>query len=89
MAHWHAVMPGQILDVDYADLARDPEATARKVFAFCGLAYEPGSIDLSRNKAAVASWSMVQVRDGIHARAFEEWLPYASQLAGLRAAVAG
>ncbi|HEY2345879.1 MAG TPA: sulfotransferase [Xanthomonadaceae bacterium] len=87
MAHWHAVMPGQILDVHYADLAREPEVVARKVFEFCGLDHEQGCADLSRNTTAVASWSMAQVRGGIHARAFEEWRPYEAQLAGLRAAL--
>ncbi|HEY2345878.1 MAG TPA: sulfotransferase [Xanthomonadaceae bacterium] len=87
VAHWHAVMPGQVLDVAYADLVRDPETTARTVFAFCGLNYEEGSLDLSRNLAPVPTLSMAQVRGGIHANAFEEWRPYESKLAGLRAAL--
>lgn len=86
MAHWHAVMPGQILDVRYADLVRDPEAVAREVFYFCGLGHEAGCVDLSRNTTPVASWSMAQVRGGIEGRA-EEWRPYEAQLAGLRAAL--
>ena len=88
MAHWHAVMPGQILDVDYTELVRDPEAMARKVFAFCGLDYEEGCLDLSRNTTAVATLSMAQVRGGIHARHFEEWRPYEAHLTELRAAIA-
>jgi len=89
MAHWHAVLPGQILDVAYADLTRDPETTARKVFDFCGLQYEPDCVDLTRNRGAVATLSLAQVRGAIHARAFEEWRPYAAQLSGLRAKLAG
>jgi tetratricopeptide (TPR) repeat protein len=88
MAHWHQAMPGQILDVHYADLARDPEAVARRVFAFCGLDFEEGCVDLSRNTTAVATWSMAQVRGAIHARAFEEWRPYQKHLAGLISALA-
>lgn len=87
MAHWHEVMPGQVLNVGYSDLVRDPEATARQVFDFCGLDYEEGCVDLTRNEAAVASWSMAQVRQSIHASAFDEWRPYATQLVGLRTAV--
>ena len=88
MAHWHAVMPGQILDVGYADLARNPETMARKVFAFCGLDYEEGCLDLSRNQTAVATLSMAQVRGGIQERTSEEWRPYASHLEELRAIAA-
>lgn len=87
MAHWHTAFPGAILDVDYARLAREPEAVAREVFAFCGLEFEAGCTDLTRNTAVVATLSMAQVRQPIHARAFGEWQPYAEQLACLRSAL--
>lgn len=84
MAHWHAILPGVILDVSYTELVREPEATARKVLAFCGLEWEPGCTDLTRNEAPLATLSVTQVREPIHARAFEEWRPYAAQLTNLR-----
>jgi tetratricopeptide (TPR) repeat protein len=89
LAHWHSAMPGQILDVDYGDLVRQPEDAARKVFAFCGLDWEPGCVDLTRNKSAVATLSMAQVREPIHTRSFEEWRPYERHLARFREAIAG
>jgi len=88
IAHWHAVMPGAILDVRYADLVRDSETVAREVFAFCGLDYESECTDLKRNKTAVATLSMAQAREAIHDCAFEEWRPYERQLARLQAAIA-
>lgn len=88
LEHWHAVMPGQILDVHYNELVRDPETMARKVFAFCGLDWEPGCADLARNKTAVATLSAAQVREPIHARAIEEWRRYERQLAPLQEALA-
>lgn len=88
MAHWHAAMPGAILDVDYPQLVRAPERTARLVFEFCGLDYEAGCVDIASNTAPSATLSMPQVRQTIHARAFEEWQPYAAQLAALREALA-
>jgi tetratricopeptide (TPR) repeat protein len=89
LAHWHSAMPGQILDVNYGDLVREPEETARKVFAFCGLDWEPGCADLTRNTSVVATLSMVQVREPIHTRSFEEWRPYEKYLAEVREAVSG
>jgi hypothetical protein len=89
LAHWHSAMPGQILDVDYGDLVRQPEETARKVFAFCGLDWEPGCVDLTRNKSVVATLSMVQVREPIHTRSFEEWRPYEQYLTKLRERISG
>lgn len=80
MARWHAVMPGAILDVPYADLVRQPEATLRKVLGFCGLDFEPACTDLTRNAAPSATLSAAQVRAPLHARAFGEWRQYAAQL---------
>lgn len=84
MAHWHVAMPGQILDVPYAELTRDTEATVRKILTFCELDWEPGCVDITRNKSAVATLSMSQVREGIHTRFFEEWRHYERQLQPLR-----
>jgi tetratricopeptide (TPR) repeat protein len=87
MAHWHKTFPGAILDVDYARLVQEPDVVAREVFAFCGLEFEAGCTDLTRNTAVVATLSMAQVRQPIHARAFGEWQPYAEPLTGLRNAL--
>ncbi len=89
MEHWHAAMPGQILDVSYADLVRDPETTTRKVLAHCGVPWEPGCIDITRNRAAVATLSVAQVREPIHQRFFEEWRRYERHLLPLREAITG
>jgi len=88
LAHWHAAMPGQILDVPYSELVRDPETTMRRVLAFCGLDWDPACMDLTRNKSAVATLSTAQVREPIHARAFEEWRHYEKQLDRLRQSLA-
>lgn len=88
LAHWHAVTPGAILDVAYADLVREPEATLRSVFDFCGLPREPGCSDITRNTAPSATLSAAQVRSPVHPRAFGEWQRYAAQLAPLQATLA-
>lgn len=85
--HWHAAMPGRIFDVPYSELTTAPEATARKVFAHCGLDWEEGCADITRNEASVATLSLSQVREPIHTRFFEEWRNYEQQLQPLRAAI--
>jgi tetratricopeptide (TPR) repeat protein len=87
MAHWHRVMPGTILDVAYADLVSDPESAMRRVFAHCGLPWEPGCLDIRSNAAPVATLSAAQVRAGLHGGAFGEWRRYQSQLEPLRRAL--
>ncbi len=83
MAHWHKIMPGAILDVRYTDLVREPEATLRKVFAFCGPDWEAGCMDLARNTAPSATLSAAQVRSRLHTRAFDEWRRYGDRLGQL------
>jgi tetratricopeptide (TPR) repeat protein len=80
MAHWHQAWPGRILDVDYAELTRDPEAMMRRVAAFCGLEYEAGMLDIAARKRGVATASAVQVRQGIAARESPKWAPYEAYL---------
>ncbi|MBU6199699.1 MAG: sulfotransferase [Xanthomonadaceae bacterium] len=87
MAHWHAAMPGRILDVSYRDLVHDPEGTTRRVLDFCGLAWEPRLTDTTRNRTAVDTLSMAQVREPVHTRFVDSWRRYERQLAPLAQAL--
>lgn len=87
MAHWHRAMPGRILDVAYADLVTDPETTLRKVLAFCGLEWEAGSADITRNRSAVSTLSAAQIREPVHTRFVDAWRRYERQLAPLSRAL--
>ena len=80
MDHWHAVMPGQIYDVSYNDLVRDPERKTREILDFCKLPYEAGCVDLSRNQTPVATMSSAQTRSKISDRSIGEWRRYEKQL---------
>lgn len=87
MAHWHGTLPGRILDVDYTRLVHDPEGTARDIFAFCGLPFEPNCTDIAGNRAPVSSLSAPQVRQPIHTQSSTSWKPYAAQLEPLVSAL--
>lgn len=84
MAHWHDVFPGRILDVDYSDFVRDPEAEARRLMAFCGLAYSPQVLALDRHGGTSASASAAEVRQGILVGRGGVWKNYAAELLTLR-----
>lgn len=84
MAHWHQTMPGVILDVPYADLVSDPETTLRRVFAFCGLDWQPGCTDITHNAAPSATLSAAQVRGGVRRDTGGRWRRYAVQLRSLQ-----
>ncbi len=87
LSHWHRVMPGRILDVDYAGLVKDAETTARTVLDFCRLPFAPECLQLSRSRGAVATLSAAQVREPLHDRAMAEWRRYETQLSPLRASL--
>jgi tetratricopeptide (TPR) repeat protein len=88
MTHWHARFPGRILDVDYAELTRAPEATMQRVAAFCGLDYVPAMSDPRNSGRAVATASAVQVRQGVVRRETPKWAAYADHLRPLSEALA-
>lgn len=85
MDHWRNTMPGFVIDVSYSDLVLDTERTCRELLAACGLPFEPGCLDHTRNRASVATLSSAQVRQPIHSRGLGEWEKYGTQLQGLRA----
>ena len=87
-AHWRASMPDAMLDVSYAALVNEPEATMRAVLQYCGLAMEEDCLHPERNLAPVATPSSVQVREPVHARSLGQWRRYAEHLEPLRLALA-
>ncbi|MFC5527098.1 tetratricopeptide repeat-containing sulfotransferase family protein [Rhodanobacter ginsengisoli] len=88
MRHWHRLMPGRILEVSYSRLIHAPQTVAREILGHCGLAFEPGCVDLRSNTAPVATLSAEQVQGDIHDRAERASTPYAPYLATLREALA-
>lgn len=67
MRHWHAVMPGRILDVHYEALVTDTEGQARRIYDWCGLPWDPAVLDAPVDRA-FATASAAQVREPVHTR---------------------
>ncbi|MES2683850.1 MAG: sulfotransferase [Pseudomonadota bacterium] len=76
MRHWHAVMPGQILDVHYEDLVTEPERESRRLFDWCGLQWDASVLETSTKKAAFATASAAQVREPVHRRSINSALKH-------------
>ena len=87
VAHWHRIIPGAILDVPYAELVNEPEATLCQVFNFCGLEWESDCADISRNASPSATLSAAQVRGSLHRDTSDQWRRYTRQLHALRHAL--
>jgi hypothetical protein len=88
MRHWHACLPGRILDVPFAELLGDTEGTARRVLEFCGLPFEPAVLESRDRGGAVTTASAAQVRGSVDPARAEAWRPYAQALSPLRVLLA-
>jgi tetratricopeptide (TPR) repeat protein len=80
MDHWHAVMPGVMLEVRYEELVADPQAQCRRLLAHCGLPWEDQVLDFHRSKKASTTASAMQVRRPIYQSSVQKWRNYAREL---------
>ncbi len=85
MEHWRKVLPVPMLEVDYEDTVADLEGVARKIVAWCGLAWEPGCLEFHRAKRPVRTASTVQVRQPVFRTSVGRWKHYERALASLLA----
>lgn len=88
IAHWHAVLPGKVLEVRYEDLVTAQEAQTRRLLEHCGLDWDPACLDFERNAAPVATASAVQVRRRLNADSIGRWRRYAAHLEPLKGRLA-
>lgn len=87
VAHWHGLLPGRVLDVDYTRLVTAPAATIERILRHCGLAREAACLHPEQNVAAVSTFSSTQVREAIHTRSLGAWHHYATGLQPLQEAL--
>lgn len=80
LAHWREVVPGRILEVKYEDLVRAPEATLRRVLAFCKLPWNAACLRPQDNRTPVRTPNTWQVREPIYTSSVGYWRHYAREL---------
>lgn len=81
MAHWRAVLPpGVMLEVQYEALVTDFDAQARRMLDHCGLPWDDACSEFYRNRRAVATSSVAQVRQPLYRHALTRWRPAADLL---------
>ena len=73
----------RLLEVDYEETVADLEGVARKLVAWCGLAWEPKCLEFQQAKRPVRTASAVQVRRPVYRTAVGRWKHYEHALAPL------
>lgn len=84
MEHWHACLPGRILDVDYENLVRNPEEESRRITDFLGFEWRPECLEYYKSDEAVSTASTSQVREPINASSLNAWKKFEAHLEPLK-----
>ena len=87
MAHWQALMPGQILQVSYEALVSDLESQSRRLLAFCQLPWEDACLEFHRSVAPSMTASLAQVRQPVYTSSVGKWRRYERHRGKLRDAL--
>lgn len=77
---WERCLPGQFHVVGYEALVDHPERELARAMRFCGLDFEPGYADITRNLSPVSTASSAQVREPLNRRGIKAWQKYRQQL---------
>ncbi len=80
MHHWHAVLPGRLIEITYEALVVDPASETRRLLDALGLAWEPACVDILANQSPSTTASASQVRRPIHRVGIDQWRHYEAQL---------
>jgi len=83
MDHWHQLMPGYVLDVQYENVVADLETQVRRILDFCGLPFEESCLRFHETERAVKTASSEQVRRPIYSSSVHLWRKYESHLGDL------
>jgi tetratricopeptide (TPR) repeat protein len=80
MAHWHALLPGVIYELEYERLVADQIGETRKLLAHCELDWQDACVDFHRNAAATTTASASQIREPLYDTSVAQWRHYEKQL---------
>lgn len=73
MEHWHEVLPGKVLDLQYEDMVMDQETQTRRLLEYCGLPWEDACLAFYDTERAINTASSEQVRRPIYTRSLHSW----------------
>jgi len=87
MDHWKAVYPGDIHDLAYDDLVRDPRGSIGGLLEFLELPWEDDVLGESGVAGPVRTASVWQVRQPLHQRSSGRWRNYNRHVSDVTAAL--
>jgi tetratricopeptide (TPR) repeat protein len=76
MAHWRAVSPVRVFNLDYEALTADLEGVSRRLVDFCGLPWDERCLHFHENQRIVRTSSALQVRQPVYRSSVGKWKHY-------------
>ena len=73
MKHWHQVLPGKILDVQYEEVVDDLPSHVSRLLDYMDLPFEESCVNFHKTERAVKTSSSEQVRKPIYRSALAYW----------------
>ncbi len=83
MDHWHAVLPGRVLTVQYEEVVTDFESQVRRLLEHCELPWEDACLSYHETDRPVRTASSEQVREPLYTRSVHFWRNYEDKLGEL------
>ena len=80
MDFWHQLFPGKIYDICYEDLTTNQEEETKKLLQYCELDWDKNCLSFHKNKRAVKTASLVQVREKMYQGSSEAWKKHEAYL---------
>jgi tetratricopeptide (TPR) repeat protein len=84
MGHWNSVLPGGILQVNYEQVVDNLEVQVRRILDYCGLPFEPQTLEFHDTERSVRTASSEQVRKPLYREGLDQWQNFADQLEPLQ-----
>jgi hypothetical protein len=83
MDHWHAVLPGRVLTVQYEDVVTDFENQVRRLLEYCELPWEDACLRYHETDRPVRTASSEQVRQPVYTKSVHFWRRHEKNLGEL------
>ena len=83
MDHWHEVLPGRCLTVQYEEVVTDFENQLRRLLEYCELPWEDACLNFYETQRPIRTASSEQVRQPVYSKSVNFWRNYEENLAEL------
>ena len=80
MEHWHEVLPGKVLEVQYEKVVADLETQVHRILDYCELPFEEECLRFHETERAIKTASSEQVRRPIYSSSVNLWRKYERHL---------